>query len=71
MFSRPCTFCRDQFFGFFGGSEWVSDHCAAVGVPAPPTVIQAADTTYTREWPLIVLDDHEEPEVIEVIDISD
>ena len=21
-----------QFFGFIGGSEWVSDHCAPVGV---------------------------------------
>ena len=21
-----------QFFGFFGGSEWVSDHCAGEGV---------------------------------------
>ena len=25
-----------QFFGFFGGSIWVSAHCAYVGGAAPP-----------------------------------
>ena len=23
-----------QFFGFFGGSEWVSDHCGGAGGPS-------------------------------------
>ena len=41
-------------------------------VPAPPpAVIQAADSTYSRQIPLIVLDDDvQEPPAIEIIELE-
>ena len=44
----------------------------ATEVHAPPSaVIQAADSTYSRQIPLIVLDDDvQEPPVIEIIELE-
>ena len=47
-------------------------HKPATEVPAPPpAVIQAADSTFSRQIPLIILDDDDQdPPVIEVIELE-
>ena len=41
-----------------------------VGVVSPQPIISAADTTHTRHWPLIVLDDNEDDRQIEIIELD-
>ena len=41
-----------------------------VGVVSPQPIISAADTTHSRHWPLIILDDDTDDHQIEIIELD-